>query len=132
MIKTDRQKGLWLRLLCAVALLFLSFAHRPLLSSASPEPPDLAAYVLPDGKVPVICITIDAGADKKQMPGKGEGCEACRLAASADIPARPVVPEPSLRPVRDVAPVIRTFVLSQRMVPPNAAPRAPPGPFMIA
>lgn len=132
MAGTRGHRGLWLRILCAFALVCLSFAHRPVAFDAFAQKQDFAAYVLPDGKLPVICITVQDGDDTKQESGKTNGCEACRLAAAANVPARIVLPEPTLRPVRQAIIVVRPTLFTRKILPPNAVPRAPPAPSMIA
>lgn len=72
------------RALCAIALTFAAFAHRPALPG--PSGVDLAQYVLPDGTIPVICTT---GGDGRPLhPGSGD-CEFCRIAASVAVPDAP-------------------------------------------
>ncbi len=54
------------RMLCALALVFVAFTHQPV--SASPANDiDLAAYTLPDGSVPVLCLDnkVDQGSHKR-------------------------------------------------------------------
>lgn len=72
-----------LHLLCACALLIVGSVHRvPAHADTAPQAVDLSAYALPDGTVPVLCLTGDsAPAGEKHR----HGCEACRLAASADL-----------------------------------------------
>lgn len=85
------QTGFWLRLFCALALACLAFAHRPFSPADAfslPTASEMAAYRLPDGKLPVRCITVDAGSGKTQEHGKNPDCEACRLSASAAVPTR--------------------------------------------
>ena len=73
-----------LRIMCVVALTLVAFAHRPV---ALPETSgfDLAAYTLPDGSVPVLCIT-DDGDGSSGHAGSGS-CEFCRIATSIVLPA---------------------------------------------
>lgn len=133
-MKRIGQMALWLRLLCAIALVCLAFAHRPFTpadTSSFPSASEMAAYRLPDGKLPVLCITVDAGSGKTQEHGKNPDCEACRLSASAALPARPSLPEPTLSPVREPARPLETVFVPQTRFLPNAAPRAPPLSFMI-
>ncbi len=76
------------RLVAALALLFLSFAHESALANAS-NPAVSAEYRLPDGTFADICFGaggIDDHDGGKHVPPV---CEACRLAKSALLPAPP-------------------------------------------
>ena len=76
--------ALWLRIVCAVLLLCLGFAHKPLYAQPSSDPAS-SYYLLPDGTFASLCIdNADHG-----KPGKswlGSGCEACRLSSSVLLP----------------------------------------------
>ena len=111
------------RAICAVALMLAAFTHRPLaLPVYAGE--DLAAYVLPDGSLPVLCL------DDYDGDGKPDGisghCEFCRIAASVDLPAPPQIADRGglgtvfavLAPGEDHIP--------PSGVPPSAPPRGPP------
>lgn len=112
-----------LRILCAVALLFVGFAHQPA-SANAPSAFELAQYMLPDGTMPDICLNdrVD-GRIKHVAPIK---CEACRI--GGDL----LVPPPadftgtvlSVRRVSTLPPVEET--LRFRRERPGASPRAPP------
>ena len=112
-----------LGVLLAVALLMTAFAHRP--AAATPAF-DAAAYMLPDGSLPVLCLP---------SGGKSEGfdwsgvCEFCRLAASV------LLPEPTAEPHLPPAPPAAGFGRSPGAPLPSAArfPAAPPqGPPALA
>lgn len=112
------------RILCVLALVMLGLGHKPV---DAPSITDLyAAYTLPDGTLPTLCVTDDSS---QSAPGKTpiwHGCEACRLAAAVLIPQPP---EALALHVTYYA-VPRAFARQLRMVkrlfPPSAAPRAPP------
>jgi hypothetical protein len=78
------------RFACVLALLLVAFAHRPMAFAAVPF--DVAAYTLPDGTIPDLCVPGNAG--------KGEvhptGCEFCRLASSVILPEPDAVRWPAL------------------------------------
>ncbi|PCK87809.1 hypothetical protein CPT32_07115 [Rhizobium sophoriradicis] len=82
-----RQNGLkatlFLRMLCALSLLLLGFAHQAPQAVAS-DGYDAAAYMLPDGSFASLCVTV------KDTSGKTvafkPNCEACRLSASVILP----------------------------------------------
>ncbi|WP_411037275.1 hypothetical protein [Shinella sp. BYT-45] len=112
-----------LRILCALALLSVGFAHRPA-SAAQPGILEFAAHVLPDGTMPDLCIgdRVD-GRVKHAGPLK---CEACRIGNAM------LVPEPS-----DLVGVALAFsrvaalpyvgeARPSRRERPGAPPRAPP------
>ena len=115
--------GLCLRMLCAVALLFVGFVHRPAMA-AMPMDIELAEYVLPDGSIADLCLNDMVGGKTKQaMPGK---CEACRIGGAM------LMPEPSgfaatVLTFRRVAalPLVEEAMHSKRERP-GAPPRAPP------
>ena len=116
----------WLRILCALSLLLVAFAHKPLGFSdkiAAYGQSDVAAFVLPDGSLPDICLT---GGDSEGHHDTFTGCEACRLVASAGLPPVPddiaiLCPLSSERPaLSKTAPIIAQVLRH------GAAPRAPP------
>lgn len=89
MIGRQGKLDIAVRLMAAFALVFLSFAHRPL--AAKPlSPAEIASYQLPDGTIAEICFGM-AGVDHEG--GKGEArapvCEACRLSGSVLLPSPP-------------------------------------------
>ncbi|MCR6499006.1 hypothetical protein MUO32_08185 [Shinella sp. CPCC 101442] len=115
--------GLCLRMLCAVALLFVGFAHRPAMA-AMPAGLEMAQYVLPDGSIADLCLNdmVD-GKTKQAVPGK---CDACRIGGAM------LTPEPATFAVtvltfRRIAalPLVEEALRSKRDRP-GAPPRAPP------
>ncbi|MFK0161949.1 hypothetical protein [Rhizobium sp. NPDC090279] len=116
-----------MRILGAVALLSVGFAHHPAISNAAELPSlELAQYRLPDGSLPIICTT-EKTADGRQH-GKTHmlGCEACRISAAALLPLPPTEICSHLAFVRRdmIAPEDATF--RRQLHPPNCGPRAPP------
>jgi hypothetical protein len=95
------------RITCALALLLVAFAHRPMAFAA--EPFDLAAYTLPDGTIPDLCIPVDAGTGEVHPTG----CEFCRLAVAV------IMPEPSPE-------FWRVLAAGERIATPASAPAIPP------
>ncbi|MCH4546444.1 hypothetical protein MK632_11740 [Rhizobium changzhiense] len=83
MRQTGLKATLFLRMLCALSLALLGFAHQAQQAVAS-EGYDAAAYVLPDGTFASLCITVK-DADGKTVAFK-PNCEACRLSASVILP----------------------------------------------
>ncbi len=115
--------ALCLRILCAVGLLFVGLAHRPMLA-AGPSPAELAAYVLPDGSLADLCINDTV--DNKIKPAPGAKCEACRIAGATLLPAPADLAGTALT-VRRIAllPPMEEALPSRRERP-GAPPRAPP------
>ncbi|MEO3431211.1 hypothetical protein AAFN88_20315 [Pelagibius sp. CAU 1746] len=124
--------GTWqlaLRIVCAVALLSVGFAHKTVnleAAAAADLPFGLAAYSLPDGSQAPLCQP-GTGEGEEGGASAASGCEACRISASILLPGRsdglveaisyrgPACRPPSAGPVK------------RQAFPPNAAPRAPPG-----
>lgn len=116
-----------MRILCAVALMSVGFAHHPAVASAAePRPLELAQYRLPDGSLPIICTT-EKTADGKQH-GKAHmlGCEACRISAAALLPYPPAEVCDHLASVRQGPVTLETAIFRRQLHPPNCGPRAPP------
>ncbi|MBP1856934.1 DUF2946 family protein [Rhizobium herbae] len=88
MAKAGRHMQGAVRVLSALALLFLSFAHQP--AFARQITPAMAAqYMLPDGSID-ICFGLD-GVDGHGSSHEGLApvCDYCRLAASVLLPTPP-------------------------------------------
>ena len=112
-----------LRILCAVALLFVGFAHRPAVAT-QPDAFELAQYVLPDGTIADLCLNdmVD-GKAKHVAPVK---CEACRIAGAMLLPA-PADLDGAVLAFRHVSPLpLVEEALASRRDRPGAPPRAPP------
>ncbi len=77
--KTQHWTG-WLRILCAVALLSLGFAHKAPQGFAAQT--QSATYKLPDGSFADLCVA-DAGVVHVSDSGD---CEVCRLAGAILLP----------------------------------------------
>lgn len=125
------------RLICALALIMVGFAHKP---PVSDHPvfnlAELAAYTLPDGTVPTLCITVtdDNHSDHHQHDGHlAKGCEACRIAAATLLPIPPDDADASIvRRFTDVDGPAYVQPPLRRLLPPNRGPRAPPSSQMNA
>ena len=70
----------WVAALYALSMLLLGFAHVPVVGAAQPAPPDLSAYVLPDGSLPSIC-----GSNQEKDHVNGVMCDACLLTVSPGL-----------------------------------------------
>jgi hypothetical protein len=79
------------RVLSALALLFLSFAHQPAFARQI-TPAMAAGYLLPDGTIGDICFGLD-GIEGKSHGSSHEAlapvCDYCRLAGSIVLPSPP-------------------------------------------
>lgn len=121
MTNLGKTSSLALRIFCAMLLVVLGFAHRPL---AATNLLAISAYALPDGSLPTICIPGDS--DGKTGKDVGPRCDACRIASAAALPS------PSCESA-DVAPTVERVAFAftperfhRLNFPPNAPPRGPP------
>lgn len=127
--KTLRSMGTYLRLLCALALLAFGFAYKPpVVSAAGLTPAELAQYILPDGTLPILCVTgaHEGGGAKSRHDAASSRCEVCRLTQS-------ILPEgPSTGFVAVAAMIENEFppddwpASHSSPASPNTGPRAPP------
>jgi hypothetical protein len=109
------------RMLCALSLLLVAFAHKPLVSSAAASAyvgVDVADFILPDGTLPDLCL----GGEEEGHHSAFNHCEACRI----DVPSavdvfvvNPLSPAAHLTARLDDR-VVRSFLR------PGASPRGPP------
>lgn len=115
------------RILCAVALLFVGFAHQPVIATADEiSPIELAQYRLPDGSLPILCITYRDADGKVHGKAYAPGCEACRIASAAMLPTPPSEICERLASARTETVVTRAEAFHRQLYPPNTGPRAPP------
>lgn len=111
-----------LRVLCALLLVMLGFAHKPVQSFAAGPAPG-AVYALPDGSIADICYGDDEDGAKKHVFDRG--CDACRLAASTILPVVDIdthAPRPDLQS----AALVWDEAFQRLLLPPSASPRGPP------
>ena len=116
-----------MRILCALALMSVGFAHHPAVSNAAELPLlELAQYRLPDGSLPVMCTTEKTPDGKEHGKAYMPGCEACRISAAALLPHPPAAVCDRLECARQdmIAPESARF--RRQLYPPNSGPRAPP------
>ncbi|WP_165130708.1 hypothetical protein [Rhizobium rhizoryzae] len=119
--------GTLTRIVCAIALLLVGLSHKPLSVLANRlTPAELAAYTLPDGTVPVLCLPSEDDASKKHSHDFGTGCEACRLASAILLPAPPAIETALALRAADRFVPVRFEAFYRQLFPPNASPRAPP------
>jgi len=115
------------RLLCALAVVFVGFGAQPAISNSDQlTPAELAQYRLPDGTLPIFCITYRDADGKAHGEVHIPGCYLCQTAPAALLPAAPVFDYGHLPFVfaRLAAPLSVAF--HRRLYPPNSGPRAPP------
>lgn len=87
MMKQVGSVGSMMRIICAVLLLSLGFAHKPVHAQPLSDPTN-SYYLLPDGTYAELCIE-DVDHGKPQKSWLGSGCDACRLASGIALPAPP-------------------------------------------
>jgi hypothetical protein len=127
MDRVIRQPGVLVRILCALALLFVGLSHKPpALAAPTLTPAEIAAYTLPDGTLPVLCLPSEDGAGKNHSHDFGNGCEACRLASAILLPAPPAIGGLAIAREADRFVPVRYEAFYRQLFPPNASPRAPP------
>lgn len=115
------------RVLCALALLVVGFAHKaPALDGASIQPAEYSQYVLPDGTLQVLCLSGETSGGEHDRSRDGSGCEACRLSASALLPTPQDTSGSLIRlPIDRFVPA-GDGSYRRRILLPNAAQRGPP------
>lgn len=123
--------AVFLRIICAAALILLSFAHQPVFTSqAVTIADDFSSYRLPDGTVPVICATspYKLGDKDGNQPhyNFNNSCEACRISSSFLCPEPSVSSGPKLVPVLAYSPIQSLPQFRRNVFPPSAPPQAPP------
>ena len=115
---------LMVRILCVTALMLAGVSHK--LASFGPVPDaDLANYALPDGTLPVLCLSGQAS-DPDNDKGLLESCEFCRIAAAVILPENPSVPTPIEFVTRVFPQLPRRVELRVAIHDTPAIPRAPP------
>ena len=73
--------------LYAVAMLLLGVAHAPLVGTVAKPSVDLAAFLLPDGSLPDLCVVADEGSgDPAPHHAAASLCDACLLTAAPGLP----------------------------------------------
>ncbi|PCK88662.1 hypothetical protein CPT32_00155 [Rhizobium sophoriradicis] len=133
MIRRARQMEHWaLRILCAVALVFVGLAHQaPIVAAGEAGPAEIAQYVLPDGTLPTLCVS-DKSDQGRHDKSHTHGCEACRIGASILLPAPADVAGAPIPFAVAVELPIRAESFPRRLFPPNSGPRAPPSDPILA
>lgn len=116
------------RMLCALSLLLVAFAHKPLVTSAAASAYDgvnIADYVLPDGTLPDLCLSDEEGGHHSGF----NHCEACRIFASADVPSPLDVFVINRRNIAAHLVTQQDDRFVRSFLRPGASPRGPPLPY---
>ncbi len=118
------QVQITVRILCVIALMLAGVSHK--LASFGPVPDaDLANYALPDGTLPVLCLSGQVS-DPDNSAGLLDTCEFCRIAAAVILPDHPAVPERIEFTTRVFAHLPKRAELRASLHDTPAVPRAPP------
>ncbi|MBB3655662.1 hypothetical protein FHX15_000861 [Rhizobium sp. BK650] len=118
----------WLvRILCTVALVFVGLAHQVPAAQNDLSPAALAQYVLPDGTLPMLCVTVtdDSGKEHGKIAHLNP-CEACRIGAAVVLPQPADVTGARIGFAVAVVLPRRAEAFHRQLFPPNTGPRAPP------
>ena len=112
------------RILCVIALVFVGFSHKLIASSPS-TPVDIAAYALPDGTLPLLCVGGQASGPDTNA-ALFASCEFCRISTAIVLPDNVVVPQRVSFVTADL-PATPARVSSRKPASATpATPRAPP------
>lgn len=119
------------RIMCAIALLCVGFAHKPPAGLAATALPleEFGQYVLPDGTLPILCLPGADGKSKHPDQRFGTGCEACRLSASIILPPPVAGADAPIFHANAAHLPSRVEAHYRQIFPPNAFPRGPPASF---
>lgn len=121
--------GIVLRIFCAMILVSVGFAHKPLDGSVATGP-DMAAYALPDGTIASLCLPDEDGKTGKHHDN---GCAACRISSSIALPHPPLDCDTTAHASSVVAFILAPEAFHRLIFPPSAPPRGPPAvPVSIA
>lgn len=121
----ENRMGAMVRILCAMALLCVGFAHKPpVIEKPALSASELALYTLPDGTLPDLCL--NDGDDVDGRHRHDAGCDACRLAASVLLPLPPDTAETAFSREPDHSPPDREIAWIRPALSSSAGPRAPP------
>ncbi len=114
------------RILCALALLCVGFAHKVPVVDAALSTSEIASYTLPDGTLPELCLPGQGDDDKHSDHDLRTGCEACRIAASIVVPTPADSIGQAVVVGAEVLLPMRREAFYRQLFPPNATPRGPP------
>ena len=112
------------RLLGALSLILVAFAHQPLDLRGS-SLPDASAYAFPDGSIPVICVTL-GGEKGDAHVTHGMPCGACLVAGSVLVPAPAEISGPTFELAYSTTDAPPAPLIARAAFSPAAPPQAPP------
>jgi hypothetical protein len=119
----------WVRGFCAIAPVLLGVAHQvPALAADPTDPANLAEYILPDGTLPTLCITLPASQSpsKNEQKAHSQSCEACRISGATVLPAPVDAFGARLVFIGRSTPPIHAGAYRRHIYSPNTMPRPPP------
>lgn len=124
MMRNGKRPGLALRMICALALLSIGFAQEAQAGNRTVSAAELAQYVLPDGTLPGLCITIPDGSGSGKIVRLGSDTLGAHHVQALVLPdhdngSRLLAAGLRLLPVRNV-------ILSLDLHPSGHGPRGPP------
>ncbi len=135
-----KNRHVLIRILCVLALVLLSFAHKPVVvgapllqmtaqSGTAAEPVFIRYETLPDGSIISICVS-ENSADADGHHSKHNmmaDCEACRISAGFVLVTPPVTGGPVVAKDHHSSVRRSAMVLPRsNLYPPAAPPHAPP------
>jgi hypothetical protein len=126
--RLDRIEQWLVRILCTIALVFVGLVHQvPAAAEDALSPAALAQYVLPDGTLPTLCVTVvdDHGKEHGKIAHLNP-CEACRIGASVVLPQPADITGARIGFTFKVELPRRVEAFHRQLFPPNTGPRAPP------
>lgn len=116
-----------IRVLCALALLLVSFAHKPIdVFASKSNAAEIAQYVMPDGQLPVLCLPGQDGDGAPQSHGHVSYCDACLISSAFDLPLPAQGLAERLRVGDAFIPLQTTASPHYQAFSPNIGPRGPP------
>ena len=119
-----KNRGMLARLLCALSLVFLGFAQPASAGPRTLSPEELAAYVLPDGTIPSLCVTLADGSGKGVIVKLGVGTLGMHSVAALPVPFADG--GAAVHFVSEHLIIAKEPPLRRLLYPPGAGPRAPP------
>lgn len=115
-----------LSIISIFAMIWISLAHRPVITSVTATNIDLAAYTLPDGSTPIICFGGEGDGKNTSL----QGCPDCTIAGAVIIPERSLVFTTALNEINFFVAPPRTFALPNTISLAGAPPTGPPSFFL--
>jgi len=80
--------AVFVRIICALAIVLFSFQHRPVFSIVDPAQQSPEAFVYPDGSIASLCLP-SGSAPSDNLGFIKSPCEFCRIASATLLPTAP-------------------------------------------